>query len=244
MERIYNLCKVEIYRFFHSVSIIKYMIFIPVILLLMSYMNIAYSGNEITDLLVWASLSPVFLYLVAFICTVTAFYVGREFVQKTICHEIMGGYGFFEITFAKIVTCGVLAAALISIPMLLYLEILLHVWSTDFFLRVLFLFVLFFHLCSGAVLYVLLCKKPVSGGCLAFIRFFMAEAVLEAAVGNLPFYKVEAIRRLLVLYQWYELINVEKPLTEGWMISIIVMTAVEYGILYGVLLWRFKRTDM
>ncbi|MBD5542092.1 MAG: hypothetical protein HDR00_13070 [Lachnospiraceae bacterium] len=244
MERIYHLCRIELYRFFHSISIIKYMIFIPAILFLMSYMNIAYSGDEITDLLVWASLSPVFLYLVAFICTIVAFYVGREFIQKTIYYEIMSGYGFFEIAFAKIVTCGILAAALILASMILYLGILLHVWSTDFFLRVLFLFALFFHLCSGAVLYVLLCKNPVSGGCLAFTRFFLAEAVMEAAVGNLPFYKVEIIRRLLFFYQWYELINVEKPLTVEWMISIIAMAAVEYGILQGVLLWRFKKADM
>lgn len=244
MEKIHILCKVEIYRFFHSMSIIKYFIFIPAILFLTSYINIAYSDDEITDLLVWASLSPVFLYLVAFICTVIAFYVGREFIQKTIYYEIMSGYGFFEIVFAKIVTCGILAAALISASMILYLGILLHVWSADFFLRVLFLFILFFHLCSDAVLYVLLCKNPVAGGCLAFSRFFLAEAVLETAVVNLPFIRWKLLKRLLVFYQWYELVNVEKPLTVGWMVSIIVMTAVEYGILQGGLLWRFKRTDM
>lgn len=244
MERIYYLCKIELYRFVHSMSIIKYIIFIPAVLFFMSYINIAYSDGEITDELVWASMAPVFVYLLAFICTVIACYVGREFTRKTICYEVMGGYNFCEIAFAKIVTCGVLTAALISAPMILYLGILLHVWSADFFLRVLFLYVLLFHLCSGVVLYVLLCKSPVSGGCLAFSRFFLAEAVVEAAVGNLPFYKTEAIRRLLVLNQWYELINVEKPLMGKWMISIVAVTAAEYGILQGTLLWRSKRADM
>lgn len=244
MERIWNLCKVEQYRFFHSMSIIKYMIFIPAILFFMSYINIAYEGNEITDQMVWASVAPAFLYLLLLICTVIAAYVGREFVQKTIYYEIMSGYGFCEIAFTKTVTCGILSAVPITVSMILYLGIFLKVYSLDSLLRALFLYVLFFHLCSCTMIYVLLCKTPVTGGCLAFSRFFLAEAVLWAAVENVPPDRLKMIMRLLVFNQWQELIHVEKPLTVEWMISMTAMTAMEYGILLGILLWRSKNADM
>lgn len=245
MKRIHNLCKVETYRYFHSMSIIKYNIFIPMILLFISYINIVCSGSEVTEKLVWASMAPDFLYLLALICTVTAVYVGREFFQKTIRHEIMSGYGFCEIAFAKTITCGVMTAAIIEMCMLIYLGILLPTFCKDFLMRILLLFVLFIHLCSVTTLYVLLCRNSVVGGCLSFARFLLTDAALQIAVsGPATGHREVLLIKWMVFNQWHELINIESPLSREVIVGIAAAAIIEYGILQGILLWRFRISDV
>lgn len=240
-----NLIKIELYRFFHSIAIIKYVVIIPLILFFMSYLNISYLGNEFSDAMVWASMSSVFLYLLALICVIIAVYVGREFQFKTINYEVMRGYGFCEIAFSKTISCGVLVPAILLICMVIYLIIFQEPLCEDFFLRVLLIFLLLVHIASCSMLYVLLCRNGVVGASIAFGRFLVLETVVQMAAGRfVSVHAGELIMKMNVFNQWYELIAVETVLSKEFMICIFMSAAAEYGILMGILKWKSGRTDM
>lgn len=232
-----SLYRVEFYRFFHSFSIIKYSVFVSLLLLFMSYTDMKYTGNEITEELAWASLTPVFPYLLALVCVMIAVYVGREFRQKTINYEIMRGYGFCKIAFSKTLTCAIILPVLILICMMVYLGIFCGLTFCELYFRGCGIFFLLFHLCSVSVLYVLLCRMSVIGGSLAFFRFFVLEAVLPT--GTQP-----QLMKLNVFNQWYQLVDAKTPLTMEWLVNILGIAAVEYGILQMVLSGSAKWRDM
>lgn len=230
-----NLCKIEIYRFFHSMEIIKYVIIFPLMLFFMSYINIAHM-DRITDKFVWASMSSVFLYLLTFICAVIAVYVGREFRQKTINYEIMRGYSFCKIALSKTGTCGIFIVGFIWLCMIIYLGIFSAIFEPDYLIRILFVFVLFFHVSSCVMLYVLLFKSTVIGGTVGFVRFFAEAAIMsEIADYFLSKYGVSLIAICNVFNQWYALVDVETPLSKELMVAIVAVTIIEYGILLGLL---------
>lgn len=245
MMKINNLCRVELYRFFHSISIIKYVIIVPFALFLMSYINIAHVENEITDNLVWGSIAADYTYLLAFICVIIAVYVGREFNQKTIYYEIMKGYSYCKIALSKMITCGVIISVAILMCLMMYLGMFSAALCGDYWLRILLLFVLFFHLCSSATLYVFLCRNTIIGGCAAFARFFVVEAVLQTITMHLvPNGEGNCFERLLAFNQWHELIRVDAPVTKELVISVVVATVIEFGLLQWVVDLKSKLSDM
>lgn len=235
-----NLFRIELYRFFHSISIMKYVVLIPLILFFMSYINLAGLESEITGKMVWASMAPDFLYLLAFICTIIAIYIGREFRQKTIYYEIMSGHTFCKISFSKTMTCGIIIPVVMIICMIAYLLFFPAALCDDFFSRIFCLLLLFLHVCSCTVLYVILCRNSAIGGTVAFIKFFVIEAVLQLALNK----EGSWIKGLLVFEQWYRLLNIEEPLSKELVLSILASIITEYGILQGILLWHSKRSDM
>ncbi len=168
-----NLFRIELYRFFHSISIMKYVVLIPLILFFMSYINLVGLESEITEKMVWASMAPDFLYLIAFICTIIAVYIGREFRQKTIYYEIMSGYSFCKISFSKTLICGIIIPIVMIIFMIAYLLFFPITLCEDFYLRIFCLLLFFFHVCSCTVLYVILCRSSAIGGTFAFIKFLV-----------------------------------------------------------------------
>lgn len=235
-----NLFRIELYRFFHSISIMKYVVLIPLILFFMSYINLAGLESEITGKMVWASMAPDFLYLLAFICTIIAIYIGREFRQKTIYYEIMSGHTFCKISFSKTMTCGIIIPVVMIICMIAYLLFFPAALCDDFFSRIFCLLLLFLHVCSCTVLYVILCRNSAIGGTVAFIKFFVIEAVLQLALNK----EGSWIKGLLVFVQWYRLLNIDEPLSKELVLSILASIITEYGILQGILLWHSKRSDM
>ncbi|MDE6713018.1 MAG: hypothetical protein K2K20_04725 [Lachnospiraceae bacterium] len=235
-----NLFRIELYRFFHSISIMKYVVLIPLILFFMSYINLVGFESEITGKMVWASMAPDFLYLLAFICTIIAVYIGREFRQKTIYYEIMSGHTFCKISLSKTMTCGIIIPVVMIICMIAYLLLFPAALCEDFFSRIFCLLLLFLHVCSCTVLYVILCRNSAIGGTVAFIKFFVIEAVLQLALNK----EGAWIKGLLVFEQWYRLLNIEKSLSMELLINILASTITEYGILQGILLYHSKRSDM
>ncbi len=233
-----NLFKVEIYRFFHSMSIIKYLFLISLMLFFISYINIAYLGSEITAKLAWASIAADFPYLLALICTVIAVYVGREFHQKTINYEIMGGYNFWRIAVSKTVTCGIIVSGIILICMITYLGMLPSAFYKGVWGRVICMYILLFHLCACTVLYVMLCRNAVVGGAVAYAKYFVIEAAIHLVTDN------AGVNGLLVFNQWYELISVENPLTTELVLGIVAAAIVEYGVLQGALALCSKLMDV
>ncbi len=235
-----NLFRIELYRFFHSISIVKYVVLIPPVLFFMSYINLVGLESEITGKMVWASMAPDFLYLLVFICTIIAVYIGREFRQKTICYEIMSGHTFCKISFSKTMTCGIIIPVVLIICMIAYLLFFPAALCEDFLGRIFCLLLLFFHVCSCTVLYVILCRSSAIGGTFAFIKFFVIEAVLQLVLNK----EGAWMKGLLVFEQWYRLLNVEESLSKELVISILASIITEYGILQGILLWHSKRSDM
>lgn len=235
-----NLFRIELYRFFHSISIMKYVVLIPLLLFFMSYINLVGLESELTGKMVWASMAPDFLYLLAFICTIIAVYVGREFRHKTICYEIMSGHTFCEIALSKTVSCGMIIPVVLVICMIVYLLFFPIAWCEDFYLRIFCLLLFFLRVCSCTVLYVILCRSSVIGGTFAFIKFLVIETVLQMTL----FKEGAWIKGLLVFEQWYGLLNIEEPLSKESVISILASILTEYGILQGILLWHSKRPDM
>ena len=139
-----NLFRIELYRFFHSISIMKYVVLIPLVLFFMSYINLVGLESEITGKMVWASMAPDFLYLVAFISTLIAVYIGREFRQKTIYYEIMSGHTFCEISFSKTMICGIIIPVAMIICMIAYLLFFPAALCEDFFFADFLLIINFF----------------------------------------------------------------------------------------------------
>ncbi len=154
-----------------------------------------------------------------------------------IIFHIMRGYGFCKIAFSKTLTCAIILPVLILICMMIYLGIFCGLSFCELYFRGCGIFFLLFHLCSASILYVLLCRTPVIGGSLAFFRFFVIEAVLPT--GTQP-----QLMKLNVFNQWYQLVDAKTPLTIEWLVSILGIAAVEYGILQMVLSGSAKWRDM
>lgn len=240
----YNLIKIEVYRFFHSMPIVKYVIIIPLILFFMSYINIYDMGDKISGSLVWASIGSSFLYIIIFICVFIAVYLGREFKQKTINYEIMKGYGYCEIALSKIVTCGMIVTTIITMCMLLYLYCFQDIRCEDFIIRILGVFILFFHICTVAIFYVLLCRSAIGGCVISMIRIFVIEDMLQAMLYNLSFiHERRIIMKQMICNQWLELIHADIMITPEIICNIVIATLFENVFMQLVLLWVSKKCD-
>lgn len=75
---------------------------------------------------------------------------------------------------------------------------------------------------------------------MAFIKFMVIEAVIEMTLIQ----EGAWIKGVLVFEQWYRLLNIEEALSKELVISILVSSIAEYGILQGILWWHSKRSDM
>ncbi len=240
-----NLIKIEVYRFFHSMSIVKYVMIIPLILFFMSYMNVYDFGDKISSSSVWASIGSGFLYMVIFICVFIAVYLGREFKQKTINYEIMKGYDYCEIALSKIVTCGIIVATIITMCMLLYLSCFPDIRCEDFTIRILGVFILFFHICTVAVSYVLLCRSAIGGCVLSMIRIFVMENILQTILYKLSFiHERRIIMKQMICNQWLELIQADVVMTPEHISHIVMAALLENLFMELVLLWFSKKCDL
>lgn len=240
-----KLCKVELYRFFHSMSIIKYAAVFTLFLLFMSYFNIAFMDEDITAELVWASLMSNFLYLLAIVCVIIALYIGREFRQKTIHYEIMSGYSINVISFSKSITCGIIIPIILIACILLYFGLLGNGFNKEYSIRFIYMFILFLHICLSTVIYVLIWRNAVLGGCFAFIKFLIFESIIVTIVGNLLSLDIAgSISYLTVFNQWYALIDVENTLDSRCTMCIILSALAEYFILHILIYFRYKKCDM
>ena len=227
-----RLCKIEFYRFFHSMEIVKYFVLIPMMLFSMCYINIFSMRNDISVSVVWSSMSSIYMYMIVSMNILIAIYVGREFQYKTINYEKIKGYGICKIAVTKTVTCGIILPFSYTLCMLVYLMILSNDFSKELVFRVLLLFIIYIHICTSSVLYVMICKNGVLGGILAFARFYLCEAIGQLVITHVGAKTIEQyMQKVQVFHQWYELINIDYPIKPSSVLGIIIMTLVEYGCL-------------
>lgn len=215
-----NLCRIEWYRFLHSMEIMKYIFVVLVGLLTMSYLNISNQDMAMEGNVIWASIGPAFFYLISFICVINAVYIGREFAKKTICHEFMSGYSFTQIAISKTMTCGVVYALIIGFGICCYFSVVDDNWWSGNTVRLILLFVLLLHICACTVLYVLVFRNGILGGAVALLRLL----ALETAVQSL-FAENARLKFWCITSQWFGIVDTRTEIT-GFFVAAVVMSAV------------------
>lgn len=239
-----NLCKIEFYRFFHSMEIAKYFVIVPAALFFMCYINIFYMKEDISTFAVWGSMSSVYMYIIAATTVLISVYVGREFHYKTIYYEVVKGYGICKIALSKTITCGIIVPCIYTLCMSVYLLVLSDFFSNELLFRILLLYIVYVHICSSSVLYVMICKSGVLGGIIAFIRFYLVEAMGQVLVRVLDSKTIDRLfQNLQVFNQWYGLIDIGHPIKRVFVFGIVAMLFTEYGLLLFLLSMSRKRFD-
>lgn len=241
--KLMRLCKIEFYRFFRSMEIVKYFVIIPIVLALMSYLNIFSVRNDILADGIWGSMSSIYLYIMITSIVLIAIYVGREYQYKTINYEVIRDYKIYRIAAAKTVTCGLLAPLTYSICIMIYLSLLIDILAQQGIARIGLMYIVHVHICTATILYVMICKSGIYGGIVAFVRFFVVEAILQTILGDNKTVMGSFLLSLQVFEQWNKLICIEIPLKMGYIWLILITTIVEYGMLLFILRWTTKQYD-
>ena len=242
--RLVRLCKIEWYRFFHSLEIVKYFIIVPFVLVAMCYINIFSVRYDISTVAVWGSLSSIYLYIMITLIILISIYIGREYYYKTINYEVIREYGMCRIVVAKTVTCGLFVPVVYTISIWMYLFLMIDDFIPEYTLRIILFCILHMHICTATMLYVILCKNGIIGGLIAFARFFIGEIVLQSIFSNNKIMLEHFIIRLQVFKQWSDLICIDIPIkmSDVWMI--LLTTIAEYGFLLFIIQINKKYYDI
>lgn len=241
--RIVRLCKIEWYRFFHSIEIVKYFIIVPLALVAMCYVNIFSVRHDISAVAIWGSMSSIYLYILITFIILISVYIGREYHYKTINYEIIRGYGICRIVAARTVTCGLFVPVVYTTCILVYLFLMIDDFTPEYIWRIILLYVLHLHICTAAMLYVILCKSGVVGGLIAFARFFVGEIVLQSVFVDDRVMIEHFMIRLQVFKQWSDLICIDMPVKMGDVWMILLTTIAEYGFLLFIIQINNKYSD-
>ena len=240
--KLLRLCKIEVYRFFHSLEIIKYFVIIPIVLVMMCYMNIFSVRNDISIAAIWGSMSQIYLYILISLIILISIYVGREYRYKTVNYEVIREFGICRIAMSKTFTCGILVPCVYTICLLTYLFFMTDNFTPELIWRMILMCVVHTHICALTVLYVMLCKNGVLGGVVAFARLFIWEIIVQLILTDSKSKIAKLILQFQMFQQWNDIISIESPLRSGYILVILISTIVEYGILL-FLLRLFKKNN-
>lgn len=243
--RINNLYKAEIYRFFHSIFIFIFMAAgLFGILFLASDNSDVLLGDGTVEGALNSTMRIANLIIALVVSVGISSYAGKEFRLKTICYEIMGGHSLWKISLTKTITCGLFASILLQLGILFFFVTVpgaLQMYSLQ---HILFMFIIIFHICSCTVLYVILCRNGVLGGCLAFVRFTLLEVMVLFAVGLFVQESVrEKCKSLSVMSQWSAVIRSGFAIPQEYMAGIIFGAVVEYAVLLAAIQFCSKKVD-
>lgn len=239
-----NLYKVEWYRFTHSFFLFVCMSAIFLAALFFAADNseaLLSDGTQIGA--VNSTMKVVNLMLLFIVCIVAANYVGREFKQKTIHHEVMAGYSLWRICCTKTVTCGICVSLMMQLCIFVFVFVMgaLQMYSL---VHILFLFLVLCHICTCTVLYVILCRNGASGGCLAFVRFTLLEVLgLFTTELFVPSDIYGRCKTLSVMSQWSAVVSTDIVIAPEYRISIIGGAVVEYIVLLVIIQLLSKKVD-
>lgn len=240
-----NLYKVEMYRFIHS-----FFMFICMVIIFLAIIFLAADNSEAllsdgTQMgAIKSTMKVINLAIVFIVSVVAANYVGREFKQKTINHEVMAGYSLWKICCTKAITCGICVSIMLQLCIFIFLVIVSGALQMYSLVHILFMFFILCHICTCTVLYVMLCRNGALGGCLAFVRFTLLEVLVlftaELFVTSDVYNRCKA---LSVMSQWSAVTNTDILIPPEYMISIISGAVVEYIVLLVIIQLSSKRID-
>lgn len=240
-----NLYKIEQYRFIHSffMFICMVTIFFVTIFLAVDHSE-ALLGDGTQMGAINSTMKVVNLIIVFFVSVVAANYVGREFKQKTINHEVMAGYSLWRICCTKTITCGLCVSIMLQLCIIIFLLSVSGALQMYSLAHTLFMFFVLCHICTCTVLYVMLCRNGALGGCLAFVRFTLLEVLVlftaELFVTSDVYNRCKA---LSVMSQWSAVTNTDILIPSEYMIGIISGAVVEYIVLLVIIQLSSKRID-
>lgn len=240
-----ELCKIELYRFWHSK-----ILFIGMVFACLGMFFLASDNTDVflSDGTVIGNINSVMkfanLMLVLLLAVVISFYVGREFKLKTINHEVMAGYSLGKICLTKTLTCGLVVPLILLVCVLLFFVTSPVIFREYSLLRIILLFLMLCHISACTTLYVLLVRDGALGGCLAFVRFTLLE-VLVLCVMMLGASEdlISNLKCMFVMSQWSVLISTNIDLPLRYIIGIVASTIGEYMLLMLIAGWYSKKTD-
>ncbi len=240
-----NLYRVEMYRFIHSFFMFICMVTIFFAIIFFAVDNSEALLSDGTQMgAINSTMRVVNLMIVFIVSVVAANYVGREFKQKTINHEVMAGYSLWRICCTKTITCGLCVSLMLQLCILIFFVSVSGALQMYSLVHILFMFFILCHICTCTVLYVMLCRNGALGGCLAFVRFTLLEVLVlftaELFVTSDVYNRCKA---LSVMSQWSAVTNTDIVIPPEYMISIIGGAVVEYIILLVIIQLSSKRID-
>ena len=191
-----NLLKVELYRFRHSFSIMKYVIWACVGSFAVCIFDFASAEEKVSSEAVLETAHFAFFYILIFLICIIAVYIGREFKEKTIYYEYMRGYHPLEILGAKISTCGIMTAITVTLLTFIYFCLFSVPLTGKVMLQLLLIFLIMLHWCCAAVFYIMIMRSGIWGGIVAFIRFVLLEGVANSVLLICP----EKVRKICSLF--------------------------------------------
>lgn len=90
----------------------------------------------------------------------------------------------------------------------------------------------------------MICKNGILGGIMAFIRFYLVEAIIQLLIHNFKTIRMEQFfEKVQIFNQWYGLIDIETPINAVSVSWIIMMSFMEYGVLLFILKMIKKHSD-
>ncbi|MCM1101171.1 MAG: hypothetical protein NC079_05745 [Clostridium sp.] len=240
-----NLYKVEMYRFIHSFFMFVCMVTIFFAIIFLAVDNSETLLGDGTQMgAINSTMKVVNLMIVFLVSAAAANYVGREFKQKTIHHEIMAGYSLWKICCAKAITCGICVSIMLQLCILLFFASFSGALRMYPVVHILFMFFILCHICTCAVLYVMLCRNGALGGCLAFVRFTLLEVLILFSAELFVTPDVyNGCKALSVMSQWSAVTNTDLVISPVYRISIIGGAVVEYIVLLVIIQLSSKRID-
>lgn len=240
-----NLYKIEMYRFIHSYSMFICMavIFLATIFFATDHSEaLLDDGTRIGA--VNSAMKVADLMIVFIVSAAAANYVGREFKQKTVNHEVMAGYSLWRICSTKTITCGIFVSIMLQLCMLIFFLPFSGVLQMYSLKNILFMFFVLCHICTCTVLYVMLCRNGALGGCFAFVRFTLLEVVVLFIAELFAASDVyNGCKALSVMSQWSAVTRADIVIPPAYMISIIGGAVAEYIVLLVIIQLFSKRID-
>lgn len=236
-----NLLKVELYRFRHSFSIMKYVIWTCVGSFAVCIFDFASAEEKVSSEAVLETAHFAFFYILIFLICIIAVYIGREFKEKTIYYEYMRGYHPLEILGAKISTCGIMTAITVTLLTFIYFCLFSVPLTGKVMLQLLLIFLIMLHWCCAAVFYIMIMRSGIWGGIVAFIRFVLLEGVANSVLLICP----EKVRKICSLFI---VLDQSASITQGNIsveraLAVPVSFAVEILILTIIYLYMNKKRD-
>lgn len=239
-----QLMKIELYRFWLSLPlfIIGCILALGVMFLLKTNPQDLRTSDMVSDS-INSAMKIMGMIFCIIISIVIAVYVGREYRLKTILHEVIRGYTQSKIVVSKTISCGVVFAFMLWIIQMIFFLVSSSAREYITFGRSILFFFYLLHICSAALLYVMISRNGIIGGCITFCRFEFVDLLIAILVNLLPEKISYVLKCFLPVLQWGLLINSEANIAPIHYVGVIGSTAIEYVFLLWIVLIRAKKED-
>lgn len=173
-----RLIKAEWYRIKHSSGLLKWIIFICIILLVMpAITDIHFYEKTLSENLVILN-DVTIIFGTAFTAILISICIGISYQNKMAYYEVMEGHNISSILFSKLIVYISIMTVGVAVPYGIFL--LLMGWKNGMGeldkipLRILLFFIIYIHICVAAVL-ITTCFRYILAAGVVFLRFSLVE---------------------------------------------------------------------